>query len=405
MKGLHEPRRRFAAIFAATAMAGVAAAASINWLMDPYGIFGSATLPGLNALKPRPDVMVAEIKYILGKRTRPTALIVGDSRAEIGFDPENEVFQGRGLRAFNAAVPGAPIEYAATTVARFLTFGDIRVVVVGLEFLDFLRQPSQESVDHSLSEAHARLLGLFSSTALLDSARTLLIQRQRNPATLSADGFNPMLDYRDIAATEGYSVLFRQRAQESARTLAREPHSLYVGAARASPAYAALSSILQTAGQKHIDLRLVIYPYHVVLMSQLKEAGLWDLFEQWKADVAILAAEARKSGTQVSVWDFGCPDRYTAERVPADDDRSTTMRWYWEAGHFKKELGDVVLQTVFGSVQANRTDGFGLELTPANVADRNQVCSAALVRDAALPTQTQSRHSTAANRRRQAAGS
>ena len=75
-------------------------------------------------------------------------------------------------------------------------------------------------------------------------------------------------------------------------------------------------------------------------------------------------------------WDFGCPTELTAEAVPSEAERGAAMQWYWEAGHFKKELGDLVLARALG--ESNETDGFGLELTTANVGERNTVCRAAL---------------------------
>jgi hypothetical protein len=186
-----------------------------------------------------------------------------------------------------------------------------------------------------------------------------------------------MLDYLDIAATEGYAVLFRQRAEQSARQLAREPHNLYTEGNRQSPGFSALESVLRIAGQKGVDVQLVIYPYHLLLMLQIESAGLWPLFEEWKADVAALSDGARRRGVRVTLWDFGCPDRLTAEAVPGDGERKATMQWYWEAGHFKKELGDLVLARIFGDDQYSG-EGFGVQLTSENVATRNNACREAL---------------------------
>jgi hypothetical protein len=41
------------------------------------------------------------------------------------------------------------------------------------------------------------------------------------------------------------------------------------------------------------------------------------------------------------------------------------MRWYWEAGHFKKELGDAMLARMLAA--KSDSDGWGVRLTPENV--------------------------------------
>jgi hypothetical protein len=373
----HRLRRTFAILFGSTTIACLSVVALFNYLMDPYAIFGVKTMAGVNAIKPRPDAMLGDIKYIVGSRFRPDALILGNSRAEVGFDPSHSAFTARHMRGFNAAVPGTGIDDAADAFQRFEGTTHLQFAIIGIDFLDFLYSPDTGALppptpSSDASSTRAKLLALFSTTALADSIKTLRIQRQQNPATLRGDGFNPMLDYREIAATEGYSALFRQRAQESARNLARRPHNLDVGGRRVSPSFSALRTILRTAAENGTEVALVIYPYHLLLLSQFEDAGLWPLFEQWKEDVAAISDEARQNGGRVVLWDFACPNGFTAEAIPAEGDRKSAMQWYWEGGHFKKELGDRVLARVLREAEA--TDAFGLELTLANVRDRNRSC-------------------------------
>ncbi len=222
--------------------------------------------------------MLADIKLIAGARYQPTALILGNSRADVGFDPSHPVFAAHHLRAYNAAVPGSGLDYSVGAFRRFTAKADVRFAVVGIDFLDFLYSPDDAGsavppVDSTPSRT--RLLALFSTTALLDSIRTVVIQREPNPALVRSDGFNPMLDYRQIATTEGYSALFRQRAQEVARSLLRLPHNLDVSERRMSPGFAALRSLLGVAGETRTEVKLVIYPYHLLLLLQYDEAGLW----------------------------------------------------------------------------------------------------------------------------------
>ena len=381
MQGLSRYRRSFGIVFTCSMLTFVLTVASLNYAIDPYNIFRSLTLQGINALKPRPDVMLGDIKLIVGTRFHPTALILGNSRADVGFDPTHPAFGKRHLRAYNAAVPGSGLDYSLEAFQRLGNTAEIEFAIIGVDFLDFLHspqpdaQPRAASSAFSASSTRTHLVALLSITALVDSIRTLLVQREANPAIVRSDGFNPMLDYREIAAAEGYSALFRQRAQETARNLSRQPHNLYIAGRRMSPSFAALRLLLQTAREKGTDVALVIYPYHVLLMLQYEAAGLWPLFEQWKEDITAISEEARLDGTHVRLWDFACPSELTAEPVPRDGDRASAMQWYWEGGHFKKELGDLVLNNISGR---GAPSTFGFELTVANVDDRNRTCREAL---------------------------
>jgi hypothetical protein len=75
----------------------------------------------------------------------------------------------------------------------------------------------------------------------------------------------------------------------------------------------------------------------------------------------------------VEVWDFSGVAPETLEAIPAKGDRQTRLTNYWEAGHFKKELGDLVIDRLLGK-QSN----FGIKLNSGNidnwlVEDRNRV--------------------------------
>jgi len=82
--------------------------------------------------------------------------------------------------------------------------------------------------------------------------------------------------------------------------------------------------------------------------------------------VRLVADEALPQGNKaIFLWDFSQFNDYTEEAIPAKGDRQAKMRWYWEAGHFKKELGDLVLNRIFG--RPGSREGFGILLNSENV--------------------------------------
>ena len=93
--------------------------------------------------------------------------------------------------------------------------------------------------------------------------------------------------------------------------------------------------------------------------------------EAWKRElVKILAhdAEVHPESTPIPLWDFSGYNLYTTERVPAQNDLTSEMRWYRDPGHFKKELGDLLLARVLGSEdQKAAPSTFGVLLNAANI--------------------------------------
>src|SRR5689334_8310087 len=131
-------RRVFAIILATSVVAVVGAAGLLNYLVDPYAIFGGRVFAGFNAVKPRPDAMLADIKAIVGSQAHADALILGNSRAEVGFDPQHPAFAARGLHAFNAAVPGSDTPYTLEAFERLSDVSHVDVAIIGIDFVDFL---------------------------------------------------------------------------------------------------------------------------------------------------------------------------------------------------------------------------------------------------------------------------
>ncbi len=337
-------------------------------IVDPYDLYGLPPISGFNAIKPRPERLQEEIKLTQVRRAHPTALILGNSRAEVGFDPSNAVFARRGLPAYNMAIPGIPITSSAALLRDALRAG-VRpeVIIVGVDFPDFLSDrdavvpastPANPSRLYALSW---RAEALFSLASVIDALRTLLVQRNPEAAVATAQGFNPLAEYNGLVRREGHYALFAQRAQENARRYLSLPRALG-GPRQESPGMAALKDILETARAQGIEVHLVVYPYHAQILYMFEYAGLGTLFEDWKSNLARLAERSPRT----TLWDFSGFGSRACERIPGPRDKATRTKWYWEAGHFKASLGNLMLERVLGV--SPTTGDFGMRVDTASVA-------------------------------------
>lgn len=336
-----------------TVALGLALCAAVTLFFDPLGIFGSPRLEGFNATKPYLYHHQTLARLHAAKRICASAGIFGNSRAEIGFDPQHPVFASRGLDAFNHAIPGSGVAAARAQLQWTARAGCApRVIVVGVEFFDFLGGTALADPvpGHSEKEPAIDLNALtqtvFSLDALRDSYMTLAAQRAPHAATISERGFNPLLNYLPEVALSGHYSLFRQRAEENLRSWARKPARIVPPGGAASADYRDLDEFLAVAQKSAPEIHLVIYPYHAQIRLMLARAGLSDLFTQWKASIVAAAHRTSSSESRVLVWDFSGLTEQTTERIPARADKGGRMTYYWEAGHFKKQLGDLVLDQV-----------------------------------------------------------
>jgi hypothetical protein len=181
-----------------------------------------------------------------------------------------------------------------------------------------------------------------------------------------------------MARSEGYYALFRQRAQENARVYLRKAKG------RPSAADAAhLAAILQLAARSGIAVKLVIYPYHAQILAYpyhaqilalFEESGLWPAFEAWKRQLTGMVAALRQDHptARLELFDFSGYSALHCERIPAKADRLADTRWYWEGGHFKKALGERVLERLLSDAPGDSAFGFRLEADTA-AANRRRI--------------------------------
>ncbi|MBS0510343.1 MAG: hypothetical protein JSR42_04030 [Proteobacteria bacterium] len=367
----------------ATLLATVALCGAFNVAVDPLGIFGTPRIAGFNATKPYLDHHRDLARWQAAHRLCPTAGIFGNSRAEIGFDPEHPGFATLGLVAYNHAIPGTPINIALRQL-HWLDDADCRPkqVIVGVDFFDFLGAPPARVPPPAIPPA-PRIDGsvfaetVFSVTGLRDSLNTIAIQHVSHPASLSPRGFNPLLNYIPEVAQTGHYGLFRQRAQENLRSWTRKSPRIHPDNGNQSVEYAGLEAFLQDAATMGATVHVVIYPYHAQIRLMMERAGLGQLFTEWKASVLAAAEHARSTNADIKVWDFSGISAETTEPIPAPGDRQTQLAYYWEAGHFKKALGDRILDQILLD-----RPGFGHLLTRTSV-DRWLIEDQELVTDLA----------------------
>lgn len=397
--------KRYLTLWIALTGALLLGTATFNVVMDPYGIFRLVDAPGINAVKPKAGVHGAMAKAYQVLRVQPRGLILGNSRAEVGLDPEHAAWPESARPVFNLALPGTGTRTTLLYLRHVLEAqpgSPPSMVVWGIDFMDFLvDRHSLPMHDNNLGKNNQRLLANPDGTrnparllarlrdgaeatltlnALLDS--TLTLREQRNPFAedLTPLGFNPMRDYLKITADEGYWAVFRQKDLVNIKAYSKRPRDIVDASGTSSPALDDLRRVITLCRKHHIDLRLVLYPYHAHLLEILHLTKHWQTYENWKRAVVHIARDEAVAAGQppIPLWDFS---RYTVNSqspVPEKGDRKTTNPWYWEAGHFKRELGNRVLDQVLRGEPARSDLGVRLDTADldAELAGQRELAAA-----------------------------
>jgi hypothetical protein len=359
--------KRFLLAMGATFLLLCLCAASFNYLVDPYGLFGSRRVTGFNELKPTASERVRVTKPYMATRAKPKVVIGGNSRPEIGLNPQSPCWNAIDRPVFNAAIPGADVFMQVRYVQHAVESGQARRILFGVDFLDFLVDSKKAvgTVDWdrlgtrfdgrlrpasatpgmpaSIQQAEDILSGLFSMVALGDSIVTVAAQGAPHSATRREDGFNPAQDYLPIIHNEGQAVLFTQKNAEVRKRLRQDNLGVLDANGGQTLPLLALRHLLQWAKSRDVEVALFINPYHSDYLVQIETSGKWKAFEEWKRQLTAASDEYA-----VPLWDFNAFDLYSTETPPPPNDRQSMLEWYWEPAHYRAELGDLMLAAMLG---------------------------------------------------------
>jgi hypothetical protein len=343
-----------ATLLLAVAIAGLAVG------VDPWFVFGTPRIAGFNAVKPRAVAHSTLAKTYQLARVCGRTLLLGNSRVEVGLDPDSAAWPEPLRPVFNAAAAGAGPAFALATLRRALAAcPPPRLVVVEVDFPDFLTAPQAPRPDEPAAPRDGLVTRLgdwaraaLSLDALSDSLATLLAQRDPAGPTLTPQGLNPLREYAREVAAHGYAPLFAEKLADYAAQLRAAPEPV-LDAAHSEP-LRILAALIRLAEAHRIALVLFVPPYHASYLDLLHQSGRWETFLAFKRALAALVPGAGAApldpaalAGQTRLIDFSADYPTLHEPVPPRGDTTTPMRFYWESGHFKPALGEAIIARLF----------------------------------------------------------
>ncbi|MBO0738160.1 MAG: hypothetical protein J2P48_16560 [Alphaproteobacteria bacterium] len=375
------------------ALALCLATAGLNLVVDPFGIYRIATLRGFNAYKPAEYDRVRLLKAFEVERVRPRAVVLGTSRSHIGIRVSASGWDTGAEPRYNLAFDGATTHEMYAYLLHAQAARPLREVVLGLDSWQLKTNPSgvRPDFDPSLLDVPddplrhvetriARLRLLFNADTTMASLRTLTSQDPTAPDWLAADGqrLGDAFFHRPGArfSTAGPGAYFWDvdRKELGFKLDRGPPAHLRPGSASPNPDRSSLDyvgSIIAFCRANHIDLRIFITPAHAHQMEISAIIGEWPKIEAGKRALVRMLQEdaAWHPGAQpFPLWDFSGYSAVTIEPVPRPGSRRE-MSYYWDSSHFKADVGDWILDRLFGTAEPPRPvpPDFGMRLTPDNI--------------------------------------
>ena len=361
--------RRYLAWLAQSFILSCSLTAFFNYLVDPYGLFGTPRIQGFNTIKPTASERVRITKPYMASAAGPVTVIAGNSRPELGLDPQSSCWSEGDKPVFNMGIPGADFQMQTEYAKHALIARGGKQVLLAVDFVDFLENtaslttapPSQkgprsyagrldipgENTDpwqRIMLQAQDQLGALFSLNTLTDSISTVARQGSPFAPDRRTDGFNPGHDYEAIIRSEGQHVLFAQKNAELRTRLANPNLGLFRTGQQTSESFEALRDFLAWSLQRDIAVKLFINPYHADYHRIIAESGMSETYAQWTRWVSEIADTA-----QVPLWDFNAQQFNLSEVPPGAGVRGDRIRWFWEPAHYTADLGELMLSKMLAN--------------------------------------------------------
>lgn len=366
--GLHS---RYLRGLAWTALAAVLATALVNRAANPYCIFSTDWLKSSH--KPETFTHLRLVKAYQVRHLRPRSLILGSSRAETGLDPSHPGWKERPV--YNLGLSNASPYEIQLYLQHACEVGDVVEAVLLLDFVSFLEggAPAPDFQEKRLASTgspgnvwwHDLVTGLLTWDALKGAASTVT-GRGGEKKYLPDGSRDAMEEDRRVMSKGGAAKAFA--AYEKRMTLPEKS----VDDAKFSLGTHEMEcfrKILEIARAHGIRLHLAIAPSHARYLQIIHRRGMWKLYEDWKRElVSILLLEAGENAP-FPLLDFGVFSEETEDPVPAQG----LARYYYEASHFNKRLGNVLLNRLLShqpGAAAVPPGGFGF-LLASKALDRH----------------------------------
>ncbi|PLY40760.1 hypothetical protein CSZ94_19175 [Janthinobacterium sp. ROICE36] len=368
------PARRYLICFCACVCLVLGSVSFMNYQVDPY-LLHQWDSPLVQRLRPTYEKLAVWGKTYAVARYRPAVVYIGNSRTEMGLPASSmrTLFEGKSV--FNSAVSGASIGDAILLAEHAARVSHVDTMVWGIHAPSFSMELGSAGVEPGLTDGGP---AFFARRALLNIKRGLTVDMTRDTwrilsgsydgACLSSLALHGQRDQSCITSRNhgwaGTARAFTPRLQEFGD-----------GLGPTAPALRAFDASVGTLCRGGTRLRLYINPTHALTLAALYWRGKWDAMQQWQRDLAQMAGRYRRQGCDVRVIDFSGFNSITSEVIPQVSG-ARDMRYYWEASHYRDNVGHFILARLFGGAPRPPAD-FGVELTETGIVAHQAAMRAA----------------------------
>jgi len=339
----------------------------LTYLADPTGV--------RHSLDPDSPTLCPPGIYGISYAAKPVAFAAsglrvaafGTSRVELGIDVSDPLLIANAGSTFNLALSAADMRVVSVLAVDAMSRGLVNTIVLGLDYGMFVN----DQRDHPdrippLGTSFDRFLLPVRALAALGSARAairMIVSRcpmapyradgQLRPEALASEEWANAWEWKRETLPDAYIKDYRMHKQELDD--GRSPYAANLQA---------LGKLVESAARTRTRLIMFVNPLPATFLEIVRVTGHQDRFEQWKRDVATLAA-ARVEERPLPLRDFAVYAGETNDPFPPRVSTLADLRGFFELSHFTPALGALVLRRLFQ--ENGEGDLFGAPLEPGTI--------------------------------------
>ncbi|MGJ0319781.1 hypothetical protein [Aliarcobacter cryaerophilus] len=340
---------------------GVLFVGGVNYIVDPYGIYKTNIFPN----KPEQDKNIRLEKVAKVEEFKPVSISLGTSRTEYGYDPNHQYFS---KPAYNLAVSAASLYENRLYLEYSIKQGNLKEVLLVADWRMFNDPKMRKSDDFENSfNVENNYKQLFSMDLFKSSFKTII--NQKSKSTYLENGQRDWYFNQENIDKQGGHIKVMNEDEKIyyKRSDFKYNSNIYQDTKESS--FDDFRKILELCYQNNIKLDIVFGPSHIRQWEAYDYYQDIETWYKWKKDVVLFVAKIanEQQKTPYRIMDFSVYHELTAETVPTNPKEK--MKYHWEASHYKKELGDIVLDRL---LDISPYKDFGVELNSDNIDNHIQ---------------------------------
>ncbi|MAD16336.1 MAG: hypothetical protein CL579_09705 [Alteromonadaceae bacterium] len=336
-------------IWSLTALTVALLLTGINYFIDPFRLFHE--FPATTAL----SGFERQGKSWQVSMLTPEVVILGNSRNQFGFD----IGLVQKEQSFNYSIPGADFSEIKRQFDHLMYVNQPRKLFVVVDEICTNGRPNPSLISATFTNEQEFINANVAHLRYLLSIKTLQKSIQSLLGKQNYDRYGRKINF-DFGVANGRTISQRVNIKEKKRLKNVKNASPFCDSSQ-------FEALLLQAYQSEVEVALIINPVHVryIQISSQLEGHDDSLFSMKKQLVEINTAIASEQHQKpYPIYDFNLINEYTTEIFDMRND--TESIYWWESSHYKKALGDVMINWIATPKNA-RQSSIGVELNKSNI--------------------------------------